>query len=83
MLTILKRSGLNRTQEGAALMLTVHGYETEVKIEDIGRMSRIGLANLYTVKKSNSMTNACATGWHRHCILHVPIISPVGVSHVA
>ncbi len=30
-------------------MLTVYGYETEVKIEDIGRMSRIDLANLYTV----------------------------------
>jgi len=30
-------------------MLTVHGYETEVKVEDIGRMSRTDLANLYTV----------------------------------
>ncbi|DBA92180.1 TPA: hypothetical protein ACH3X1_015893 [Trebouxia sp. C0004] len=38
-LEILERAGLNRTQQGAALMLTVHGYETEVKIEDIGRMS--------------------------------------------
>ena len=51
MLKILERSGLNRTQQGAALMLTVHGYETEVKIEDIGRMSRTDLANLYTVQK--------------------------------
>ena len=48
MLKILERSGLNRTQQGAALILTGHGYETEVKTADIGRLSRIDLANLYT-----------------------------------
>ncbi|DBA68452.1 TPA: hypothetical protein ACH3X2_013744 [Trebouxia sp. C0005] len=48
-LKFLERSGLNRIQQGAALMLTVHSYEIEVKIEDIGRMSHINLANLYTI----------------------------------
>jgi hypothetical protein len=52
-LKVLEKSGLIRTQQGAALMLTVHGYETEVKIEDIGRMSRIDLANLYTVNRNS------------------------------
>ena len=72
-LKILERSGLNRTQKGAALMLTVHGYETEVKIEDIGRMSRTDLANLYTVNSTKASPMPVQQDWHRRRILHVPI----------
>jgi len=82
-LKILERCGLNRTQQGAALMLTVQGYETEVKIEDIGRMSRIDLANLYTVKSPKASPMPVQQDWHRHCILRVLSISPWGFPNAA
>lgn len=45
----LENSGLRRTQQGQALVLTVHGIEQEMQLEDIGMLSLKAFAKLYTV----------------------------------
>jgi len=45
---ILERSGLIRTQQGAALILTVHGSATEMKTDSIANMTCANLADLYS-----------------------------------
>ncbi|DBA68459.1 hypothetical protein WJX79_009497 [Trebouxia sp. C0005] len=44
----LENSGLRRTQQGQALVLTVHGIEQEMQLEDIGMLSLKAFAKLYT-----------------------------------
>ncbi|DBA68454.1 TPA: hypothetical protein ACH3X2_013746 [Trebouxia sp. C0005] len=47
-LDILEKSGLMRSQQGNAIMLTVHGFDKEMKLEDISSMPHAELAKLYT-----------------------------------
>ena len=49
-LNILEKSGLMRSQQGNAIMLTVHGFDEEMKLEDISSMPHANLAKLYTVR---------------------------------
>ncbi len=49
MFDILGKAGLVRTQHGTAFVLTVHGCDEEIKMEDIGRMACTDFAELYTV----------------------------------
>ncbi|DBA92184.1 TPA: hypothetical protein ACH3X1_015897 [Trebouxia sp. C0004] len=46
---ILGKAGLVRTQHGTAFVLTVHGCDEEIKMDDIGRMACTDFAELYTV----------------------------------
>ncbi len=46
---ILDKSGLTRTQQGKALVLTVHGFNEEIKMEDVGKLPHTDIAKLYTV----------------------------------
>lgn len=48
-LRILDKSGLTRTQQGKALVLTVHGFNEEIKMEDVSKMPHTDIAKLYTV----------------------------------
>jgi len=48
-LNILEKSGLMRSQQGNAIMLTVHGFDEEMNLEDISSMPHTDLAKLYTV----------------------------------
>lgn len=48
LLKLLERSGLTATQQGSALVLTVHGFDEEMKVEDISRMPCKEFAELYT-----------------------------------
>jgi len=48
-LNALEKSGLRRTQQGEALVLTVHDVEQEMQIEEIGMQSLKAFAKLYTV----------------------------------
>lgn len=47
---ILDKSGLTRTQQGKALVLTVHGFNEEIKMEDVGKLPHTDIAKLYTVR---------------------------------
>ena len=47
---ILGKSGLTRTQQGKALVLTVHGFNEEIKMEDVGKLRHTDIAKLYTVQ---------------------------------
>ncbi|KAL0048945.1 hypothetical protein WJX82_002927 [Trebouxia sp. C0006] len=47
-LNALEKSGLRRTQQGEALVLTVHDVEQEMQIEEIGMQSLKAFAKLYT-----------------------------------
>ena len=47
---ILDKSGLIRTQQGKALVLTVHGFNEEIKMEDVGKLPHTDIAKLYTVQ---------------------------------
>ncbi len=58
-LKILERSGLIRSQQGAALMLTVHGIATEMKMDDIANMTCANLADLYTVSNPKAVSLPC------------------------
>ncbi len=58
-LKILERSGLIRTQQGAALRLTVHGIATEMKVDDIANMTCANLADLYTVSNPKALSLPC------------------------
>ena len=49
-LNILEKSGLMRSQQGNAITLTVHGFDEEMKLEDISSMPHTDLAKLYTVR---------------------------------
>jgi len=49
-LNILEKSGLMRSQQGNAIMLTVHGFDEEMKLDDISSMPHADLAKLYTVR---------------------------------
>lgn len=40
-----------RSQQGNAIMLTVHGFDKEMKLEDISSMPHAELAKLYTVRR--------------------------------
>lgn len=57
-LGIMDKSGLIRTQEGTALLLTVHGVDEEVTMGDIGKMPLCNLAKLYTVTVGDRSTDA-------------------------
>ena len=57
-LRIMDKSGLVRTQEGTALLLTVRGVNEEVTMDDIGKMPLGDLAKLYTVTVENRSTDA-------------------------
>ncbi len=46
---ILGRAGLIRTQHGKAFIMTLHGCDEEVNMEDIGRMACTDFAEQYTV----------------------------------
>ncbi|KAL0048944.1 hypothetical protein WJX82_002927 [Trebouxia sp. C0006] len=48
-LNALEKSGLRRTQQGEALVLTVHDVEQEMQIEEIGMQSLKAFAKLYTM----------------------------------
>ena len=47
---ILDKSGLIRTQQGKALVLTVHGFNEEIKMEDVSKLPHTDIAKLYTVQ---------------------------------
>ncbi len=47
---ILDKSGLTRTQQGKAFVLTVHGFNEEIKMEDVSKMPHTDIAKLYTVQ---------------------------------
>ena len=47
---ILDKSGLTRTQQGKALVLTVHGFNEEIKMEDVSKLPHTDIAKLYTVR---------------------------------
>lgn len=51
-------------QQGAALMLTVHGIATEMKVDDIANMTCANLADLYTVSNPKASSLPCV-----RCIL--------------
>ena len=65
-LKLLERSGLVRTQQGAALMLTVHGIATEMKMDNIANMTCANLADLYTVSNPNASL-LC----YMHVVIHL------------
>lgn len=54
MLKILEKSGLIRAQQGKALVLTVHDFDEELRMEDISRMPLTDVAKLYTVIHGSS-----------------------------
>lgn len=64
LLKLLERSGLTATQQGSALVLTVHGFDEEMKVEDISRMPCKEFAELYTV---HIWTKNCVYCW-AHCL---------------
>ncbi|DBA92181.1 hypothetical protein WJX77_001073 [Trebouxia sp. C0004] len=47
-LRILDKSGLIRTQQGKALVLSVHGFNEEIKMEDVSKLPHTDIAKLYT-----------------------------------
>ena len=63
MLNALGKSGLRRTQQGEALVLTVHNVEQEMQIEEIGMLSLKAFAKLYTVHALRLCQILC-TFWH-------------------
>ncbi|DBA68457.1 TPA: hypothetical protein ACH3X2_013747 [Trebouxia sp. C0005] len=46
---VLGKAGLIRTQDGTAFIMTLHGHDEEIKMEDIGRMACTDFAELCTV----------------------------------
>ena len=59
-LNILEKSGLMRSQHGNAIKLTVHGFDEEMKLEDISSMPHADLAKLYTVR-GHALLETCIT----------------------
>ena len=63
MFNILGKAGLVRTQLGTAFVLTVHGCDEEIMMEDIGRMACTDFAELYTVsmlpRRLRCLSRAC------------------------
>ena len=63
MFNILGKAGLVRTQHGTAFVLTVHGCDEEIKMEDIGRMTCTDFAELYTVsmlpRRTRCLSSVC------------------------
>lgn len=64
-LGIMEKAGLVRTQQGTALLLTVHGVNEEVKMVDIGKMPLTEVAKLYTVTVKVRSADAA--------FIHVPV----------
>lgn len=62
-LNALEKSGLRRTQQGEALVLTVHDVEQEMQIEEIGMLSLKAFAKLYTVH-ALKLCQMLYTLWH-------------------
>ncbi len=62
-LNALEKSGLRRTQQGDALVLTIHDVEQEMQIEEIGMQSIKAFATLYTVHAPKLCQMLC-TFWH-------------------
>ena len=59
-LNALEKSGLRRTQQGEALVLTVNDVDQEMQIEEIGMLSLKAFAKLYTVCPVCYMPLCCA-----------------------
>ena len=62
-LNALEKSGLRRTQQGEALVLTVHDVEQEMQIQEIGMQSLKAFAKLYTVY-ALELCQVLYTFWH-------------------
>lgn len=62
-LIALEKSGLRRTQQGEAVVLTVHDVDQEMAIAEIGMLSLKAFAKLYTVHAHN-LCQMLHTFWH-------------------